>query len=66
MRVIVCIRDAQINVDVGPGHQRLKWLAMVALQSALSAWGCVLGCLGCVVAVVEAQVEWLELAVAAQ
>ena len=32
MRVIVCIRDAQINVDVGPGHQRLKWLAMVALQ----------------------------------
>ena len=32
MRVRVRIRDALVNVDVGPGHQRLKWLAMVALQ----------------------------------
>jgi len=32
MRVSVRVRDAQIIVDVGPGHQRLKWLAMVALQ----------------------------------
>ena len=32
MRVSVRVRDAAIWVDVGPGHQRLKWLAMVALQ----------------------------------
>ena len=32
MRVVVRIRDTAVNVDVGPGHQRLKWLSMVALQ----------------------------------
>eukprot|EP00966_Prymnesium_polylepis_P240757 5567654-Prymnesium_polylepis.1 len=32
MRVRVRVRDTTINVDVGPGHQRLKWLTMVALQ----------------------------------
>ena len=32
MRVSVRVRDAVIWVDVGPGHQRLKWLALVALQ----------------------------------
>ena len=32
MRVSVRIRDSAVWVDVGPGHQRLKWLAMVALQ----------------------------------
>ena len=32
MRVCVRVRDASVWVDVGPGHQRLKWLAMVALQ----------------------------------
>ena len=32
MRVSVRVRDSAIWVDVGPGHQRLKWLAMVALQ----------------------------------
>ena len=32
MKVVVRIRDAAITVDVGPGHQRLKWLALVALQ----------------------------------
>ena len=32
MRVLVRIRDKQISVNVGPGHQRLKWLAMIALQ----------------------------------
>ena len=32
MRVCVRVRDASVWVDVGPGHQRLKWLTMVALQ----------------------------------
>ena len=32
MRVVVRVRDAAITVDVGMGQQRLKWLAMVALQ----------------------------------
>ena len=32
MRVRVRVRDTTINVDVGPGHQRLKWLSMVSLQ----------------------------------
>ena len=32
MRVRVRVREQSIVVDVGPGHQRLKWLAMVALQ----------------------------------
>ena len=32
MRVKVRIRESTVTVDVGPGHQRLKWLAMVALQ----------------------------------
>ncbi|KAL1525478.1 hypothetical protein AB1Y20_020334 [Prymnesium parvum] len=32
MRVRVRVRDTTVLVDVGPGHQRLKWLTMVALQ----------------------------------
>ena len=32
MRVRVRVRDRTVVVDVGPGHQRLKWLALVALQ----------------------------------
>ena len=32
MRVVVRVRETSVTVDVGPGHQRLKWLAMVALQ----------------------------------
>lgn len=32
MKVRVRVRDYTVHVDVGPGHQRLKWLAMVALQ----------------------------------
>lgn len=32
MRVVVRVREIAVTVDVGPGHQRLKWLAMVALQ----------------------------------
>jgi len=32
MRVCVRVRERQVWVDVGPGHQRLKWLSMVALQ----------------------------------
>lgn len=32
MKVRVRVRDYTVHIDVGPGHQRLKWLAMVALQ----------------------------------
>jgi len=32
MHVKVRVRDVSVTVDVGPGHQRLKWLSMVALQ----------------------------------
>ena len=32
MRVTVWVRDTPISVYVGPGNQRLKWLAMVAAQ----------------------------------
>jgi len=30
--MVVRVREIAVTVDVGPGHQRLKWLAMVALQ----------------------------------
>jgi hypothetical protein len=39
MRVYVRVRDSSIMVDVGPGHQRLKWLAMVALQRYSASMG---------------------------
>jgi hypothetical protein len=32
MKVLVHVRDQSIEVEVGPGNQRLKWLAMVAVQ----------------------------------
>jgi hypothetical protein len=32
MRVVVVVREQRIEVEVGPGNQRLKWLAMVAVQ----------------------------------
>ena len=32
MRVRVRIRTTTIPIEVGTGHQRLKWLSMVALQ----------------------------------
>ena len=37
MHVRVRVRDMAIVVDVGPGHQRIKWLSMVALQRYHSA-----------------------------
>jgi hypothetical protein len=43
MRVRVRVRDAAVVVDVGPGHQRLKWLAMVALQRYQSSAVPILG-----------------------
>jgi len=32
MKVVVWVRDQAIEVEVGPGNQRLKWLAMVCVQ----------------------------------
>lgn len=32
MKVIVWVRDQAIEIEAGPGNQRLKWLAMVAMQ----------------------------------
>ena len=32
MKVTVWVRDVPIPIFVGPGNQRLKWLAMVAVQ----------------------------------
>ena len=32
MRVKVRVRERTIDINVGPGNQRLKWLAMIALQ----------------------------------
>ena len=37
MHVIVRVRDVPIKIDVGTGNQRLKWLAMVALQRYFAA-----------------------------
>lgn len=32
MKVLVHVREQPIEIEVGPGNQRLKWLAMVAVQ----------------------------------
>ena len=32
MRVKVRVRDASLEINVGQGSQRLKWLAMISLQ----------------------------------
>jgi hypothetical protein len=32
MKVTVWVRDQAITIEVGPGNQRLKWLALVAIQ----------------------------------